>query len=151
MQASILPHDIHFKEIEKTIMVLEEAQLLLRDKLKLYYRELFKALPLQLTTTENETLKYKASHYVLTYLIESNAKGESFPIGQKKELERIGNQRMGVGKGNRFYKVFNEVVHKDLNVENNLIEIGGDNWRTIVKNLSKEPETVETYLQSKQL
>ena len=58
---------------------------------------------------------------------------------------------MGAGKGNRFYKVFNEIVNKDLNIENNLIEIGGENWRTIVKDLSNEPETIETYLQNKQL
>ena len=110
-----------------------------------------KALPRQQTTTENDTIKYTAKHYALGYLIECNAKGESFPIGQKKELEKIGNEKMGTGKGNRFYKVFNEIVNKDLNIESNLIEIGGENWRTIVKDLSNEPETIETYLQSKQL
>lgn len=109
------------------------------------------ALPPQQTTTENDTIKYTAKHYVLAYLIECNAKGESFPIGQKKELEKIGNKKMGAGKGNRFYKVFNEVVRKDLNLETNLIEIGGENWRTIVKDLSNEPKTIEAYLQSKQL
>lgn len=108
-------------------------------------------LPPQQTTTENDTIRYTAKHYVLAYLIECNAKGESFPIGQKKELEKIGNEKMGPGKGNRFYKVFNEIVNKDLNAEKNLIEIGGENWRTIVKNLSSEPGTIETYLQNKQL
>lgn len=110
-----------------------------------------KALPPQQTTTENDNIKYTAKHYVLGYLIECNAKGKSFPVGQKKELEKIGNRIMGTGKGNRFYKVFNEIVNKDLNIENNLIEIGGENWRTIVKDLSNEPETIETYLQNKQL
>ena len=109
------------------------------------------ALPPQQITNENDTIRYTAKHYVLAYLIECNAKGESFPIGQKKELEKIGNEKMGTGKGNRFYKVFNEIVNKDLNAENNLIEIGGENWRTIVKDLSSEPETIETYLQNKQL
>lgn len=112
---------------------------------------LLKALPPQQTTNEHETVRYTAKHYVLAYLIECNAKGESYPIGQKKELEKIGNKKMGAGKGNRFYKVFNEVVNKDINAENNLIEIGGENWRTIVKDLSSEPETIETYLQTKQL
>ncbi|MFC3881269.1 hypothetical protein ACFOSV_13840 [Algoriphagus namhaensis] len=96
-------------------------------------------------------IKYTAYHHVLTYLIECNANGESFPIGHKKELERIGNQRMGTGKGNRFYKVFNEIVQKDLNSSKSLIEIGGENWRTIVKTLSNEPEIIEEYLQSKKL
>lgn len=108
-------------------------------------------LPPQQTSSENEAIRYTAKHYVLAYLIECNAKGESFPIGQKKELEKIGNKKMGAGKGNRFYKVFNEVVNKDINAKKNLIEIGGENWRTIVKDLSNEPETIENYLQSKQL
>ena len=100
---------------------------------------------------EQETIRYTAKHYVLAYLIECNAKGESFPIGQKKELEKIGNERMGAGKGNRFYKVFNEVINKDLNAEKNLFEIGGEYWRKAVIELSKAPELVEKYLQSKQL
>lgn len=113
-----------------------------------------KALPPQQTEEpkpEQETIRYTAKHYVLAYLIECNAKGESFPIGQKKELEKIGNERMGAGKGNRFYKVFNEVINKDLNAEKNLFEIGGEYWRKAVIELSNAPELVENYLQSKQL
>lgn len=123
---------------------------ILKDRYKVYLVEK-QALPTQQTTNENETVRYTAKHYVLAYLIECNAKGESFPIGQKKELQKIGDKKMGAGKGNRFYKVFNEAVHKDINAENTLIEIGGENWRTIVKDLSSEPETIEAYLQTKQL
>lgn len=101
--------------------------------------------------SETDTGKYTAKHYLLAYLFECNAKGESYPIGNKKELERIGNERMGAGKGNRFYKVFNEVINKDLNAEKNLFEIGGEYWRKAVIELSKAPELVENYLQSKQL
>ena len=101
--------------------------------------------------SETDTEKYTAKHYLLAYLFECNAKGESYPIGNKKELERIGNERMGAGKGNRFYKVFNEVINKDLNAEKNLFEIGGEYWRKAVIELSKAPELVENYLQSKQL
>lgn len=108
-----------------------------------------KALPP--INSETDTEKYTAKHYLLAYLFECNAKGESYPIGNKKELERIGNERMGAGKGNRFYKVFNEVINKDLNAEKNLFEIGGEYWRKAVIELSKAPELVENYLQSKQL
>lgn len=101
--------------------------------------------------SETDTKKYTAKHYLLAYLFECNAKGESYPIGNKKELERIGNERMGAGKGNRFYKVFNEVINKDLNAEKNLFEIGGEYWRKAVIELSNAPELVENYLQSKQL
>ncbi len=110
-----------------------------------------KALPPQPINSEIDTKKYTAKHYLLAYLFECNAKGVSYPIGNKKELERIGNERMGAGKGNRFYKVFNEVINKDLNAENNLFEIGGEYWRKAVIELSKAPELVENYLQSKQL
>lgn len=122
----------------------------LTEQLEYWYKEL-KALPPQQTNTEDGTIRYTAKHYVLAYLFECNVKGESYPMGNKKELERIGNERMGAGKGNSFYKRFNEIVHKDLNVENNLIEIGGENWRKIIKELSNDPETIETYLQNKQL
>lgn len=110
-----------------------------------------KALPPQPINSEIDTEKYTAKHYLLAYLFECNAKGVSYPIGNKKELERIGNERMGAGKGNRFYKVFNEVINKDLNAERNLFEIGGEYWRKAVIELSKAPELVENYLQSKQL
>lgn len=100
---------------------------------------------------KSNTEKYTAKHYLLAYLFECNAKGESFPIGSKKELERIGNELMGVGKGNRFYKVFNEVINMDLNAKKNLSKIGGEYWRKAVIELSKAPELVEKYLQSKQL
>jgi hypothetical protein len=108
-------------------------------------------LPSQPKNNQTDIEKYKAKHYVLAYMFECNAKGEIYPIGNKRELERIGNERMGARKGNRFYKVFNEVINIDLNVENNLIEIGGENWRKAVIELSKAPELVEKYLQSKQL
>lgn len=103
------------------------------------------------TNTESKSIKYLARHYVLAYLIECNSLGVSYPVGKKTELEQIGNQRIGPGKGNRFYKVFNDIIKGDLNAENNLIEIGGENWREIVIMLSKEPEKVEQFLQKKQL
>ena len=122
---------------------------ILKDRYKAYLEQK-QALPPQ-PKDESTTIRYTAKHYVLAYLIECNAKGESLPIGQKKELEKIGCKIMGAGKGNRFYKVFNELVNKDINSENNLIEIGGENWRTIVKDLSNEPEKIEVCLQNKQL
>lgn len=115
------------------------------------FQEYFKTLSPQPIDSEIDTKKYKAKHYLLAYLFECNAKGVGYPIGNKKELERIGNERMGAGKGNRFYKVFNEVINKDLNAEKDLFEIGGEYWRKAVIELSKAPELVENYLQSKQL
>lgn len=121
-------------------------------KKKINFLESKRTLPLKLINSETNTEKYTAKHYLLAYLFECNAKGEIYPIGNKKELERIGNKLMGAGKGNRFYKVFNEITnHYDINIEDQLIEIGGENWRKAVIKLSKAPELVEKYLQSKQL
>ncbi|EAZ83043.2 hypothetical protein ALPR1_12520 [Algoriphagus machipongonensis] len=108
----------------------------------------------QITTSRqfiSDPKKYTAKHYVLAYLFECNASGVRFPRGIKSKLESEGNQRMGAGKGNRFYKAFNEITSFDLNVESNLKIIGGDHWREAIIQLSKDPETVEEYLQSKGL
>lgn len=96
-------------------------------------------------------IKFKAKHYVLAYFFESIANGIGLPNGKKKELEQIGNERMGAGKGNRFYKLFNEFSSKDLNSESVLFEIGGNDWRKAVIQLSDTPELVEEYLKSKGL
>ena len=58
---------------------------------------------------------------------------------------------MGAGKGNTFYKGVNKLVKYNLSDENVLIEIGGENWLEIVKDLCKEPETVEVYLKNKRI
>ncbi len=101
--------------------------------------------------TEFDLKKLRAKHYVLAYIFECYAKGETLPNGNKTKLQRIGDERMGAGKGNTFYKNFNSIVIKDMNAENILIEIGGKNWRKAIIGLSKAPEIVEKYLQSKQL
>lgn len=122
---------------------------------KLFKNELLSLLPnqdqLELETIKEDNRKYFAKHFVLTYLIECKAKNEVYPIGQKKKLELIGNKRMGKGKGNRFYKVFNEIINKDLNIESSLIEVGGENWRETVLSLSNDSRIVEEYLLNKQL
>lgn len=117
--------------------------------------ELFKSFDkckhnLSLHQTENKTKKYFAKHYVLAYMIECHAKGKSIP-SRKDDLQLIGSERIGVGKGNTFYKNFLRINRKDLNVEKNLIEIGGEDWREAVINLSNVPQLVDEYLQKKQL
>jgi len=145
--------DINISEKEINIELIN-YQKHLQAKRESIYIDLInemQSLPPQPIDSEIDTKKYKAKHYLLAYLFECNAKGVGYPIGNKKELERIGNERMGAGKGNRFYKVFNEVINKDLNAEKDLFEIGGEYWRKAVIELSKAPELVENYLQSKQL
>ena len=119
--------------------------------LKDRYNTYLKSLIAQPINYQSQIINYKTKHYVLAYLFDCNARGESFPIGNKKKLEHIGNKRMEKGKGNRFYKIFNEIINKDLNSENILIEIGGKYWRKALLHLSQFPESVEQYLQKKQL
>ena len=150
--------EFDFEEYERLIDVSEPIKILcnLSELLvQLFRLEMFNEF-LETETTQNqpiksESLKYSAKDYVLTYIIECHAKGKGLPIGRKKELEQIGNERMGTGKGNRFYKVFNGFINKDFNNKSHLIEMGGKDWRNIVITLSSNPEIIEQYLQSKQL
>jgi hypothetical protein len=93
--------------------------------------------------------KYSAKYYVLSYIFDSYVSGIILPIGRKKELERIGSEK--IGKGNRFYKVFNEIIKMDLNSEDNLIKTVGNDWRAVILTLSTNPEQLEQYLQSKKI
>lgn len=98
-----------------------------------------------------EPEKYSTKYYVLAYLFQCSALGKSLPIGNKKELEQIGNRFIGTGKGNTFYKEFNKLYNKEIHNETTLIKFWGENWRKAVLELSKKPELIETYLKSKQL
>lgn len=100
---------------------------------------------------KQEVVKYFTKHHVLAYLFECNAKGTQPPLGVKKELEKIGSERMGEGRGNTFYKEFNKISSKDLNSESVLIEYCGESWRDAVIELSQYPELVENYLINKQI
>lgn len=108
-------------------------------------------IPQQLNNDVSVDLKITAIHYVLTYIFDCYATGKSLPNGKKNEIEKIGNDILGLGRGNTFYKNYNKVIHKDLNVEQNLIDKGGENWREILLKLSKNKKELEIYLQNKHL
>lgn len=105
--------------------------------------------PIVLDSTIKERLT--AKHYVLSFIFDCNAADKILPLGNKKDIEKIGTEKMGVGRGNTFYKSYNTIVHEDLNVEENLMAIAGDNWRMIILKLSGNKEKLEYYLQSKNL
>lgn len=98
---------------------------------------------------QEEKPKYITKHYVLAYLFDCDANNESYPIGDKKEVERIGNERMGYGKGNTFYKNFNRIINNpNFNIKNEayLIDLIGENWLNIVTELSKNTELVKKHI-----
>ncbi|GAA4440251.1 hypothetical protein GCM10023091_23630 [Ravibacter arvi] len=105
----------------------------------------------QFVNTQPNNTNYKTKHYVLAYIFDCYAKGETLPIGQKGKLEKIGNDRIKPGKGNTFYKTFNTIIPKNFDLENTLLEIGGENWRESVLDLSDCPDKVDEYLKTKRL
>lgn len=104
------------------------------------------------SNNESEPIKYKATHYALAYIFDCDAKGRPRLEGQKKELEKIGRERSNNKiNGNTFYKAFNRINNKDLNIERNLIDIAGTNWKNIILDLSEDPDLLAEYLKTKQL
>ena len=112
---------------------------------------------IRLNQPQKDEQKLTAKHYVLAYLIECDAKNEAYPfspIYSKDKIEKIGTAfTKGKKSGNTFYRVLSGIVQseKDLSLEHNLIDIGGDNWREIALSLTNAREKVEAYLQSKGL
>jgi len=104
------------------------------------------------SNNESEPIKYKATHYALAYIFDCDAKGRPRLEGRKKELEKIGRKRSNNKiDGNTFYKAFNRINNKDLNIEKNLIDITGTNWKKIILDLSEDPDLLDEYLKTKQL
>lgn len=100
---------------------------------------------------DSEKEKHIAKHYALAYIFDCYAVDKKIPIGKKKELERIGIDRIGKSSGNTFYKKFTEIINKDLHSNEILIEEVGERWREIILKLSEDPEILENYLQSKKM
>lgn len=110
--------------------------------------------PEPIEETMQEPRKYKSEHHALAYIFDCNSIGESIPYGSKKELESIGKKRIeGTISGNTFYKAVTRILneYKDLNSENTLEKIAGEDWKQILFELTKYPEELKEYLQSKQL
>ena len=104
------------------------------------------------SNNESEPIKYKATHYALAYIFDCDAKGRPRLEGRKKELEKIGRKRSNNKiDGNTFYKAFNSIQNIDLNIERNLINIIGTNWKKIILDLSEDKKTLIEYFKKKQL
>jgi hypothetical protein len=98
-----------------------------------------------------EIPKPRAKHYVLAYLFECHATGiQPIKFG-KTDLEKKGVEIMGQGRGNTFYKAFNEINGIDINSEKDLVVKGGNDWRKIVLSITNSPDAVNEYLISKKL
>jgi hypothetical protein len=104
------------------------------------------------SNNESEPIKHKATHYALAYIFDCDAKGRPRLEGRKKELEKIGRERSNNKiDGNTFYKAFNSIQKIDLNIERDLINIIGTNWKKIILDLSEDPDLLDEYLKTKQL
>lgn len=106
------------------------------------------------TEVESDTIyveKYSTKQYVITYILDNYASGEKLPHGNKMELEKIGSEFLGEGRGNTFYKNFNNLSSKDLRNEAVLEQEAGHNWRQIFLKLSKDKETLDNYLKANKI
>lgn len=102
---------------------------------------------------QDDPRKYTIEQYSLAYIFDCNIIGESIPYGSKTELEKIGKKRnIGEYSPNTFYKRVSWILkNHQLNSETDLVKIAGENWKEIILELSKYPEELQKYLQSKQL
>lgn len=97
-------------------------------------------------------IKYVVKYHVLAYLFDCHIEGIiPCDVNEKTKLEDIGKKRVPGKSGNTFYKEYGKYYDIDLNNENSIAEIFGENWRIAVLSLSKNPDLVEKYLKSKQL
>lgn len=110
-------------------------------------------LNLDIQPIEQEPRKYTIEQYSLAYIFDCNSIGESIPYGSKQELEKIGKHRnIGNYSPNTFYKRVTWILRNhELNSKTNLVKIAGEDWKEILFELTKHPEELKKYLQSKQL
>lgn len=109
--------------------------------------------PEPIEPTEQERRKYTIKQYSLAYIFDCNSIAESIPYGSKKELQKIGkNRNIGKYAPNTFYKNVTMIFTKhELNSETDLVQIAGEDWKEILFELTKYPEELKKFLQSKQL
>lgn len=93
--------------------------------------------------------KLTAKSYALAFILDCHASDVFLNSFKQKEKEDIG-KRKGV-HGNTFVKNINYLLKKDLNSEQTLVGLLGDNWRDIVLSLSDNPKLLLNYLDSKDL
>lgn len=104
---------------------------------------------------------YKGNDYALAFILECFAKDEKPQIycGEKNKLEKIGNSIMGRGRGNTFYKCFNNMISKvseacsDLSGDSffNTISdlVTNEDWQNSVLEVSNSRALLEDYLKEK--
>ncbi|WP_339715303.1 hypothetical protein [Cyclobacterium amurskyense] len=142
-----MPEGFELSDLEKRVEIIGQIPELLKEQKE----------KLQNIINENnkeEPRKYTIQQYSLAYIFDCNSIGESIPYGSKTELEKIGRKRnIGKYSPNTFYKAINKIFKEDedLNIEKNLVEIAGEDWKAVLIELTKYPEELKKYLQSKQL
>lgn len=152
-------YSFHLSEEKKNIKLSEQLYLyldnnegqLLKDYIDSYFVFIEKEFCLDEKNAELcNSFEFKVStvHHVLVYLFEVTIAGEELLLGKKSVIESLGNQRLGAGRGNTFYKIFNKIARNDLTSEEFLVEVGGEHWRKIILEISTNSEDIEAYLDS---
>ncbi len=91
-----------------------------------------------------------ADYYALTFILDTLAKDEKLPTGQKKRIIDGFKVYQSERSSNTLYKKYNEIVQKDLNNLSTLDSIAED-WLEVVLKLSINPDSLKNYLKQKGL
>src|SRR5690554_4607503 len=96
-------------------------------------------------TLEIEPKDYKAQYHVVSYILDCYANNKQLPTG--KGWETAGEAREKYTKsGNTFYKASNEMDITKKTTKLELSNLLGNDWERIVVELSDDPKTLKTYL-----
>lgn len=110
---------------------------------------------------QTERKKYFTKHYVITFILDSFASGNSaFYSNNQTELEEKINKAQvqrkfkqnEVGTGRHFVRTLRDKFskfNKDNFTQSVIVDKIGENWRDIVLELSDDPKTLKTYLKQK--
>ncbi|MGY6561420.1 MAG: hypothetical protein ACXITV_04885 [Luteibaculaceae bacterium] len=96
--------------------------------------------------------KLTAKHFVITYILDCLANSRKKIDGHKKQIEALAKKRPQYDLNpNTFYKNYNNCRSLKFETEIELENEIGENWETIVLQLSEDPNTLKKYLQNKGL
>lgn len=117
---------------------------ILELKMYLEYKALWEKSKSNTISHGEKPKNYKTLFHTISFILECYAKKEPLPTG--KGWERAGEARKKFTKsGNTFYIEANKIKDKAL-TKSKLINLIGDDWETIVLELSDDPKILKPYL-----
>lgn len=140
----LLEQDFIDKELKRLNSIDVQSLDLDKQKYIAFLKEYFENKRPAPKTLEKEPKDYKAQYHVVSYILDCYANKKQLPTG--KQWEKAGEKRKKyTKKGNTFYKEANKILDKNF-TKHKLSNLLGDDWERIVVELSDDPKTLKTYL-----